>query len=83
MRQATDSDTSFAYELQEGAGSIAAVHDCAAVLSLNHIMEDECQAASLGQSLGVIKVQRSLTWSEGSEMNHSQQGMNSAPVLSV
>ncbi len=77
MRRATDSDTSFAYHPQEGTGSIAAVHDYAAVLSTNHIMEDECQAASQGQSLGVIKVQRSLTWTEGSEINHSQQGMDS------
>ncbi len=82
MRRATDSDTSFAYDLQEGAGSIAAVHDYAAVLSPNHIMEEECQAASLGQSLGVIKVQRSLTWTKGCEMDHSQQGMSSVPVPS-
>ncbi len=77
MRRATDSDMSFAYDPQEGSGCIAAAHDYTAVLSPNHIMEDERQAASEGQSLGVIKVQRSLTWTEGSEVNHSQQGMHS------
>ena len=81
MRRATDSDTSFAYDPQEGAGSIAAVHDYAALLSPDHVMEDERQAASQGQSLGVIKVQRSLTWTERSEMNHSQQGMDSVLCL--
>ncbi|DBA98665.1 TPA: hypothetical protein ACH3X1_014446 [Trebouxia sp. C0004] len=75
MRWATDSDTSFACDPQEAAGSIAAVHDYAAMLSPNLNVEDECQAASQGQSLGVIKVQCSLTWTEGSEMNHSQQGV--------
>lgn len=75
MRRATDSDLSFAYDPQEGTGAIATVHGYAAVLSSDHIIENERQAASEGQSLGVIKVQRSLTWTEGSEMNHSQQGM--------
>ncbi|KAL0032705.1 hypothetical protein WJX79_005111 [Trebouxia sp. C0005] len=74
MRRATDSDLSFAYDPQEGTGAIATVHGYAAVLSSDHIIENERQAASEGQSLGVIKVQRSLTWTEGSEMNHSQQG---------
>lgn len=81
MRRATDSDMSFAYDSQEGSGSIAAVHDYAAILSPNHVLEDDHQAASQGQSLGVIKVQRSLTWTEGSEINHRQQGMNSILCL--
>lgn len=82
MQRATDSDMSCAYDPQEGAGSIAAaVHDYAAVLPPDHIMAAEHQAASEGQSLGLIKVQRSLTWTEGSEMNNSQQGTNSVLCL--
>lgn len=68
MRQATDSDMSVSHDSHEDAGTIPAVHDQASPALTPGQPGDQAQQ---GHSLGV-KVQRSLTWTEGTETHAGQ-----------
>lgn len=81
MRRATDSDISLPLESHEDNVSIPAVHGHASPgLSPGHAAFSQQGGAQCG---AVVKVQRSLTWTEGVEMHLSQPGTLQLSVVSV
>lgn len=76
MRRATDSDIFLAHDSEEDAGTIPAVHNQALAAPTAHKqLAEEEQRSTHALSMGVVRVQRSLTWTEGSNLQLSQQGM--------
>ena len=79
MRRATDSDIFLAHDSEEDAGTIPAVHNRALAAPTAHKqLAEECgeeQRSTHALSVGGVRIQRSLTWTEGSNLQLSQQGI--------